>query len=127
MHYGLIPTKRSQSKQRKAQYRSEDESWEGAVKQECASARLVPSRRWRGLRRAHNGSDDEVAFESLAIDPVGIVSAKVDLKRIRMARYRLLEALLTSPDNTKAAHIHGLSRYERLAFARQRQAFRSDV
>ena len=59
--------------------------------------------------------------EAPSIEPTDIVSARLELARIRAVRHELLAAFLEAPDARLRKRLRGLARYERAAFARQRR------
>lgn len=65
---------------------------------------------------------DRAGLDPQGIDLAEIVVAKLELIRVRAARYHLLIALSEAADSTKRKRLHGLQRYERLAFAKQKRA-----
>ena len=83
-----------------------------------------------GLSRPmESGSDCEIramAHEGLTEEP-DFVYAKLELARIRSARSALLAAFLNDPRPALAKSLHGIDRYERKAFARQRRLLRGRV
>lgn len=67
---------------------------------------------------------DWLEQEAPSIDPTDVVSAKLELARVRAARHALLAAFLKAPDAKMRKRLRGLERYERAAFARQRRMMR---
>jgi hypothetical protein len=80
-----------------------------------------------GLSRPTKSSSDReirsLAHEGLTEEPA-LVYAKLELARIRSARSALLAAFLNDPHPALAKGLHGIDRYERKAFARQRRLLR---
>jgi hypothetical protein len=68
---------------------------------------------------------DRAELNPQGFDLAGIVVAKLELIRVRAARYNLLSALSKAPDSAKKKRLNGLQRYERLAFAKQKRAMRA--
>lgn len=67
---------------------------------------------------------DWVVQPAPSIEPIDIVSAKLELARVREVRHALLAAFLTAPTAKLAKPLRNLARYERAAFARQRRVMR---
>jgi hypothetical protein len=85
-----------------------------------------------GLSRSasdHGSGFDRLAStlleKTLPINSSDLVSVKLELQRIRLARARMLEAILQTPDLKKLNSLRGLLRYERAAFARQKRLLRA--
>jgi hypothetical protein len=62
--------------------------------------------------------------KTLSIASSDLVSGKLELSRVRLARTRMLEAILRNPDLKKLKGMRGLSRYDRGAFVRQKRLLR---
>jgi hypothetical protein len=105
-------------------------------KTESGKAKSSGNARRHGLSRSSGHDNDAIEaftkavmdsnlFNAPSCDPADIVRAKLELNRIRAVRYELLVALLNAPDPAKAKQLHGLERYERLNFAKQKRAIKS--